>query len=166
MKKIELNKLGHMRFDAKTLVALSVREKCAIEFPMHNFTSEYIVYYEEEDNIEVLGYFLIKEEKITHSKYYDKLRLDCINYGGYDTDALVEKKAYQLIELYIKDEFKDEKSVYSVFEIITELIGELNNTVILWRDGEGEIVFYPITNDEYKFTSDSACTHFTESFLK
>lgn len=165
MNKVDSNRINCTRFDAKTLPD-SVREKCFEEFPMRNFTNEFIAYYEEDDNVEVLGYFLIKKEQITHSKYFDTFRFNCINIGGYDTDALVEKKAYQIIEWYLKDELKDKQLLYAVFEIIIGLIGEPNNIVFLWRDGKNELEFFPISNDKYKIKSEAAIIYFTKRFLQ
>ena len=162
---MDYNRLKCSRFDNKTLTD-SVREKCFEEFPMRNFTNEFIAYYEEDDNVEVLGYFLIKKEQITHSKYFDTFRFNCINIGGYDTDALVEKKAYQIIEWYLKDELKDKQLLYAVFEIIIGLIGEPNNIVILWRDGKDDLEYYPISNDKYIQKSHSAIMYFTLIFLQ
>ena len=153
------------RFDAKTLPD-SVREKCFEEFPMRNFTNEFIAYYEEDDNVEVLGYFLIREQKVTHSKYYDAFKFDNQNYWNHNIDEFVEKKAYQIIEWCMKEELKDKQLLYKVFWEITLAIGELNNTVILWREGNNKLEFHRISNDEHRFYSPSASLYFAERFLQ
>ena len=138
---------------------------CYQMFPQYQFTNEFVVYYEKNNQTIVLGILHIFENKIENSKYFSTFQYNSIVIDNTNPTELSTFKTYQIDYWWFDEILRNIEFLNTIFSIISYILGEKNKTVLLWRDGESELEYYPISNENVKFPIGSLGRYFAERFI-
>lgn len=143
----------------------NVRTRCVEIFHRDLDDNDYIIYSPIENDIIVLGRFVINESNITSSSMYSSL---CDNttsfYGENYTDKLLQMTCWKIEEWIFDESLKNKTILFQIYSFICRECGE--EATILWTEGTEEIIFYPVSKDDMCFTRPSAVSYFTNAFIK
>lgn len=139
---------------------------CHTLFPQHTFIDEFTLWYMDNDICILLGYLHIVKNNISSSKYFSTFINNSIFIEGTDPSILAEFEAYQIIDWVFDDALNNMDILTNVFANVSLALGKEKQTVLLWRDGQTELEYHPITNDNAKFPSMSVGRYFAERFIE
>lgn len=144
----------------------STKEKCLTTFPHGLPDNSNIIYSSSDEEIIVLGYYVIDDANITSSKYYESLRNITLQFQGVDETSRIKQTDCVHIKAWVFDNsLKDEAYLENIlFGIIRHYPHK--KRFFLWYDNnQGNLCFYPI-DKSVAGGSICALTHFKNDFLK
>jgi len=108
-----------------------------------------IVYSPSDDGIVVLGYYILNNQNITESVFYNALRDNSINSHGIDChQSFLNAECHKIQEWVFDVSLNNKQHLYHIFSIMISSIETHERLTILWcESGFNDIIYYPIDNE-------------------
>lgn len=161
--KIDTNKIQLIRFDKLLVPCQNV---CRLSCRSHIFTDEYTIWHvEEEGTMFFLGYIKCDPNSVFCSKFFKTKVFNSWQFGGAEPQQMAQHKAYQIIEWEFENEMKNKSFLVDLFTKFAIELCDVQNLVLLWKDGADDLICYPILTDYKKTRTAALGAYFADHFL-
>lgn len=126
-----------------------------------------IIVYSDQMELQIhLGYICLKKCNMTLSPLYEALRYNTVSFGMEDkTNDLKQIDCYKIEDWRFDIVLKGKEVLEMIFYLIATLLSKKDKIVILWREKNSELDYYPIFEKGGTNTINSSfVAHFVESF--
>lgn len=162
--QIEPSKLWCLSYDTLNPYNQSL---CHAVFPQHTFIDDFTLWYVDNNVWILLGYIYIVKNNISSSECFSTFINNSILIEGTDPSVLSNLEAYQIVDWVFDDVLNNMEILTDIFARVSLDLGKEKQTVLLWRDGQTELEYHPITNNgNAKFPSMSVGRYFAERFIE
>ncbi|MCF0213428.1 MAG: hypothetical protein HUK13_05785 [Muribaculaceae bacterium] len=142
------------------------KQECKLTFKRDFSNDDLVIYTFSSNEFIFLGYLVIDNMHISKSKYYSNFVLNQINlFNIVPTESLSKIECVHIAEWKFEEVLKQKEILYSIFNTLISAYAEEDYKVILWCDGNKNLIFYPL-EIIIKLPLPSAISYFTEKFLE
>ena len=160
---INSNKIQLIRFDSLSVPCQDVcRQHCRSRI----FVDEYTIWHiEEEGLIHFLGFVKCEPKSVFYSKFYKTKVFNSWQLGGEEPQQMAQQKAYQIAEWEIDNVLRNKNLLVDLFTKLALELCDVQNLVLLWKDGSDDLICYPISTDYKKTRTAALGAFFADHFI-
>ena len=132
-------------------------------------TDIFIAYDITEEKPMPLGFCVIDNLNITHSRYIKSLFQNTANFNNKDVDkdmfeCIQNKRCLHISHWMFDEVLRDIRILKSIFLHLMRYARNNGGYDFVWCDGKNEIIYYPINDIDFYFNCPSSTSYFAQNF--
>lgn len=163
---LDIKSTKQLRYSRYNKLDAPLKAKCSQVFPSHNFTDEFTVWYQDNSTPILLGYVQLIHCSVQQSKYYSSKVYNSWQLEGAEPYEMANQQAFQIVNWELDAVLKNKDYLINLFMAIEEEVNNINNLVLVWRDGSEDMDCYPIPADYRQNRTYAFGTYFADVFMK